>query len=184
MNPKELLPDSFTGLEKDENRSSKPEPLYIPPPAKSLYKPLCIETTFSVGIHNTLAETAVNPADQFLSIALTPFSPTAIAVSPFPSSITQVTTPPITQTTMMLAQWVAAQATITTTTSADNKGNLKGKQPLIFNGTRSKTDNFWWAFKIYHILNKESNTIKSSFDYAVLAISFIAGLNVNDWAEH
>lgn len=82
----------------------------------------------------------------------------------------------------MSAQPVATQATITT--PVDDKGSLRGKQPPIFDGTRSKANNFWRAFKIYHILNKETNTIKSPFNRAALAISFISGPNVDDWAEH
>jgi hypothetical protein len=45
-------------------------------------------------------------------------------------------------------------------------------------------DNFWRAFKIYHILNKESDTIKRPFNRTALALSFIAGPNVDDWSKH
>ena len=82
----------------------------------------------------------------------------------------------------MSAQPVTAQATITT--PVDDKTNLRGKQPPTFDGTRSKADNFWRAFKIYRILNKETNTIKNPFHRTALAISFITGPNVDDWAEH
>ena len=82
----------------------------------------------------------------------------------------------------MSAQPVTAQATITT--PVDDKTNLRGKQPPTFDGTRSKADNFWRAFKIYQILNKETNTIKNPFHRTALAISFITGPNVDDWAEH
>ena len=75
-----------------------------------------------------------------------------------------------------------AQATVTTL--VDDKSSLRGKQPPVFDGTRLKADNFWRAFKIYRILNKDTNTIKSPFNRAALAISFIAGPNVDDWAEH
>jgi hypothetical protein len=77
---------------------------------------------------------------------------------------------------------VTAQATITT--PVDDKTNLRGKQPSTFDGTRSKADNFWRAFKIYRILNKETNTIKNPFHQTALAISFITGPNVDDWAEN
>ena len=77
---------------------------------------------------------------------------------------------------------VTAQATINT--PVDDKTNLRGKQPPTFDGTRSKANNFWRAFKIYRILNKETSTIKNPFHRTALAISFIAGPNVDDWAEH
>jgi hypothetical protein len=79
---------------------------------------------------------------------------------------------------------IAAQSTIVATTPADDKGSLKGKQPPVFNGTRAKADNFWRAFKIYRILNKESDAIKKPFNRTALALSFIAGPNVDDWSEH
>jgi hypothetical protein len=79
---------------------------------------------------------------------------------------------------------ITAQSTIVAATPADNKGSLKGKQPPVFNGTRAKADNFWRAFKIYRILNKESNAIKKPFNQMALALSFIAGPNVDDWSEH
>ena len=82
----------------------------------------------------------------------------------------------------MSAQPVTAQATITT--PVDDKTNLRGKQPPVFDGTRSKANNFWRAFKIYRILNKETNTIKNPFHWTAIAISFIARPNVDDWAEH
>ena len=70
------------------------------------------------------------------------------------------------------------------TTPANDKSSLWGKQPPVFDETRLKADNFWRAFKIYCILNKDTNTIKSPFNRAALAISFIAGPNVNNWAKH
>jgi hypothetical protein len=82
----------------------------------------------------------------------------------------------------MSAQPVTAQTTITT--PVDDKSSLRGKQPPVFDETRSKANNFWRAFKIYCILNKDINTIKSPFNRAALAISFIAGPNIDDWAEH
>ena len=82
----------------------------------------------------------------------------------------------------MSTQPVTAQATVTTL--VDDKASLWGKQPPMFDGMRSKADNFWMAFKIYRILNKETNTIKNPFHQTTLAISFIAGPNVDNWAEH
>ena len=82
----------------------------------------------------------------------------------------------------MSTQPVTAQATITT--PVDDKASLRGKQPPVFDRMRSKADNFWRAFKIYHILNKETNTIKSPFHQTALAISFITGPNMDDWAKH
>jgi hypothetical protein len=83
-----------------------------------------------------------------------------------------------------MATLIAAQSTVVATMPADDKGSLKGKQPPTFDGTRAKADNFWRAFKIYRILNKESDVIKKPFNRTALALLFIAGPNVDDWSKH
>ena len=114
---------------------------------------------------------------------IAPQPQTTIPVSPNLPAIPVSVAPQIqVQTTTMSTQPVTAQATITT--PANNKTNLWGKQPPVFDGTRSKADNFWRAFKIYRILNKETNTIKNPFHRTALAILFIVGPNVDDWAKH
>ena len=146
--------------------------------------------TFSEGIHSLLKGTTLNLTQQSSLITReSPQSPSTTSVPQnlpiisFPSVIQPPITPPVqVQTTIMSTQPITAQATVTT--PIDDKSSLRGKQPPVFNGTRLKADNFWRAFKIYHILNKDTNTIKSPFNRTALAISFIAGPNVDDWAEH
>ena len=149
---KKLLPDGFGGLRRGQPPADEPGPSNIPPPAQILGEPLQAGTIFTQGIHSALQGITTTPTSQSSPIQL---NPPAITV-PVPSQI-QV------QTTTMSASVppVAAQATITT--SVDDKTNLRGKQPPTFDGTRSKADNFWRAFKIYRILNKETNTIKNPF---------------------
>ena len=170
---KELLPDGFGGLRRGQPPTDEPGPSNIPPPAQILGEPLQAGTVFTQGIHSAFQGITTIPTAQ--SSPLQP-NPPAIVVSA-PSQI-------LGQTTTMSASVppVTAQATITT--PADDKTNLRGKQPPTFDGTRSKADNFWRAFKIYRILNKETNTIKNPFHRTALAISFITGPNVDDWAEH
>ena len=167
---KELLPDNFGGLRRGQPPRNEPGPSTIPPPIPILGEPLQAGTTFIQGIQSTLLGTITNPS--LLSSPVTPQLPPQIQVTPASQ----------TQNPIMSAQPVTAQATITT--PVDDKTNLRGKQPPTFDGTRSKADNFWRAFKIYRILNKETNTIKSPFHRTALAISFITGPNVDDWAEH
>ena len=64
-----------------------------------------------------------------------------------PVQVQPVSIPAQVQVTTMSTQPVTAQATITT--PVNDKTNLRGKQPPTFDGTRSKADNFWRAFKIY-----------------------------------
>ena len=161
---KELLPDEFRGLRRGQPPRDEPGPSTIPPPAPLLGEPLQAGTTFIQGIHSVISGTAINPAT--LSSPITPRSAPQIQVTPTPQiQIPTMSAPPVT-----------AQATITT--PVDDKTNLRGKQPPTFDGTRSKADNFWRAFKIYRILNKETNTIKNPFHRTALAISFITGPNV------
>ena len=126
----------------------------------------------------------LNIAQQSSPVTVGPPQPQiTIPVPPNPPTTLTPAAPQIqVQATTMSAQPVTAQATITT--PVDDKTNLRGKQPPVFDGMRSKADNFWRAFKIYCILNKETNTIKSPFHRTTLAISFITRPNVDDWAEH
>ena len=148
INPKELLPKGYGGLQRGEPPANKPGPSTIPPPVQPIGEPLQAGTTFSQGVHSLPQGTTNNPT--------TISSPIATLPPPL-----QNQPPPVlpVQTVAMSTQPVTAQATITT--PVNDKANLRGKQPLTFNGTRSKTDNFWRAFKIYCILNQETNTIKN-----------------------
>ena len=177
-NLKEFLPEGYEGLHRGEPPADKPGPSTIPPPIQPLGEPLQAGTTFTEGIHSLLQGTTTNPTSQSSPIAIQTTIPTPpLAQVPIvPPIQAQVTTMSAT------APPVTAQATITT--PVDDKTNLRGKQPPTFNGTRSKADNFWRAFKIYRILNKETNTIKNPFHRTALAISFITGPNVDDWAEN
>ena len=177
-NPKELLPEGYGGLHRGEPPANEPGPSTIPPPIQPLGEPLQAGTTFTEGIHSLLQGTTTNPTSQS--------SPITIQTTiPVPPLVQTPVAPPIqTQVTTMSATAppVTAQATITT--PVDDKTNLRGKQPPTFDRTRSKADNFWRAFKIYRILNKETNMIKNPFHRTALAILFITGPNVDDWAEN
>ena len=170
---KELLPNGFGGLRRGQPLETEPGPSNIPPPVQPLGEPLQAGTTFTQGIHSVLHGTISNPT--LLSSPITPSNPPIIST---PTILQTAQTQAIT----MSAPPVTAQATITA--PVDDKTNLRGKQPPTFDGTRSKADNFWRAFTIYRILNKETNTIKNPFHRTALAISFITGPNVDDWAEH
>ena len=178
-NPKELLPEGYGGLQRGQPPADKPGPSNIPPPVQPLGEPLQAGTIFSEGIHSILHRITSNPTS--LSSPVTP--QVTISTPPNPLVVSAPVAPPIqVQATTMSAQPVTAQATITT--PVDDKTSLQGIQPPVFDGMRSKANNFWRAFKIYHILNKETNTIKNPFHQTALAISFIAGPNVDNWAEH
>jgi hypothetical protein len=162
-NPSELLPPGYRGLQRGEPLADEPGPSTIPPPIQPLAEPLQAGTVFTEGIHSLLKGTTLNIAGQ--SSPIMGGSPQPQITTPAPPNppITPISVaPPIqAQATTMSAQPVTAQATITT--PVDDKTNLQGKQPPVFDGTRSKADNFWRAFKIYRILNKETNTIKNPF---------------------
>jgi hypothetical protein len=137
--PGDILPEGFEGLGHEDHSSG---PSHIPPPIEPIHEPLRTGTTFHSGILDTLAGTAVNPAEQPSPILTNPFSPTS-----FTPPVQSIPTPPIQVSSMSATTPIAAQSTIVAATSADKKGSLKGKQPPTFDGTRAKADNFWWAFK-------------------------------------
>jgi hypothetical protein len=70
------------------------------------------------------------------------------------------------------------------TAGGGTNGGMRGNAPTIFTGDRSKSDEFLREFKIYHMVNSQNNAMLVPLDRIGLAISFIRGLNVNDWVEN
>ena len=176
---KELLPDRFGGLRRGQPPADEPGPSNIPPPTQPLREPLQAGTIFTEGIHSVLHRITSNPTLSSSPITPQPTFPASHnpIVIPVPPQVQ-------TQATTMSAAALPVTAQATITTPVDDKTSLRGKQPPTFDGTRSKADNFWRAFKIYWILNKKTTMIKNPFHRTALAISFIAGPNIDDWAEH
>jgi len=63
------------------------------------------------------------------------------------------------------------------------KGSLKGSPPTKFNGDRKMAKKFLNDFKTYKFLNRKNETMKVPGNCIALALTFIKGEHVQDWAH-
>ncbi len=63
------------------------------------------------------------------------------------------------------------------------KGSLKGSPPTKFDGDRKMAKKFLNDFKTYKFLNQKNETMKILANCVALALTFIKGEHVQDWAH-
>ncbi len=63
------------------------------------------------------------------------------------------------------------------------KGSLKGSPPTKFDGDRKMAKKFLNNFKTYKFLNRKNETMKVPANHVALALTFIKGEHVQDWAH-
>ncbi len=64
-----------------------------------------------------------------------------------------------------------------------SKGGLKGSPPAKFNGDRKAAKQFINDFRAYRFLNRKNETMKVAANQVALALTFIKGEQVQDWAN-
>ena len=72
---------------------------------------------------------------------------------------------------------------VTTTTPVQNappNGGMRGVPPTIFDGTRSKADNFWGQFHRFKLVNRTHEAMKVPFDRVLMALTYMRGPLIND----
>ena len=75
---------------------------------------------------------------------------------------------------------------VTTTTPAQNApsaGGMRRVPPTIFDGTRSKADDFWGQFWRFKLVNCTHDTMKIPFDRVLTALTYMRGPLINDWVD-
>ena len=75
---------------------------------------------------------------------------------------------------------------VTTTTPAPNapsNGGMRGVPPSIFDGTRSKADDFMGQFRRFKLVNRSHETMKIPFDRVLAALTYMRGPLINDWVD-
>ena len=75
---------------------------------------------------------------------------------------------------------------VTTTTPAQNAPSnrgMRGVPPTIFDGTRSKADNFWGQFRRFKLVNRAHEAMKVPFDRVLTALTYMQGPPINDWVD-
>ena len=63
------------------------------------------------------------------------------------------------------------------------KGSLKGSPPTKFDGDRKMAKKFLNNFRMYKFLNRKNETMRIPANCIVLALTFIKGEHVQDWAH-
>ena len=61
-------------------------------------------------------------------------------------------------------------------------GSLKGMVRTIFDGNRKNMKQFTQEFMIYQMINQDSPTMRNAYTRTALALSFMRGPAINDWA--
>ena len=75
---------------------------------------------------------------------------------------------------------------VTTTTPAQNvpsNGGMRGVPPTIFDGTRSRADDFVGQFRRFKMVNRTHEAMKTPYDRVLTALTYIRGPLINDWVE-
>ena len=75
---------------------------------------------------------------------------------------------------------------VTTTTPAQNipsNGGMRGVPPTIFDGTRSKADDFMGQFRRFKMVNRTHEAMKVPYDRVLTALTYMRGPLINDWID-
>ena len=75
---------------------------------------------------------------------------------------------------------------VTTTTPAQNPpsaGGMRGVPPTIFDGTRSRADDFMGQFRWFKMVNRTHEAMKIPYDRVLTALTYMRGPLTNDWID-
>ena len=75
---------------------------------------------------------------------------------------------------------------VTTTTPVQNppsNGGMRGVPPTIFDGTRSKADDFWGQFQRFKLVNRAHDAMRVPFDRVLTTLMYMRGPLINDWVD-
>ena len=75
---------------------------------------------------------------------------------------------------------------VTTTAPVQNppsNGGLHGVPPTMFDGTRSKADDFWGEFRRFKMVNRKHEAMKVPYDRILTALTYMRRTLINDWVD-
>ena len=75
---------------------------------------------------------------------------------------------------------------VTTTAPAPiipTNGGMRGVPPTIFDGTRSKADDFMGQFRRFKMVNRTHEAMKVPYDRVLTALTYMRGPLINDWID-
>ena len=83
-------------------------------------------------------------------------------------------------------QQEAMSVNVTTTVPAQNppsSGGMRGVPPTIFDGTRSRADDFMGQFRRFKMVNRTHEAMKVPYDRVLTALTYMRGPLINDWID-
>ena len=83
-------------------------------------------------------------------------------------------------------QQEAMSVNITTATPAQNlpsNGGMRGVPPTIFDGTRTRADDFMGQFRRFKMVNRNHEAMKVPYDRVLTALTYMRGPLINDWID-
>ena len=80
-------------------------------------------------------------------------------------------------------QLPAIQTTTTPVQNPPSNGGMRGVPPTIFDGTRSKADDFWGQFRRFKLVNRTHDAMKVPFDRVLTALTYMRGPLINNWVD-
>ena len=60
---------------------------------------------------------------------------------------------------------------------------LSGKEPVVFDGDRTKAKAFLLEWAIYVLLNEDQEIMQQAFSRAMLFLTYVKGPNVQEWVS-
>ena len=64
-----------------------------------------------------------------------------------------------------------------------SNGGMRGVPPTIFDGTRSKADDFMGQFRRFKMVNRNHKAMKVPYDRVLTALTYMRGPLINDWID-
>ena len=69
------------------------------------------------------------------------------------------------------------------TQNTPSNGGMQGVPPTIFDGTRSKADDFMGQFRRFKMVNRNHEAMKVPYDRVLTALTYMQGPLINDWID-
>ena len=64
-----------------------------------------------------------------------------------------------------------------------SNGGMRGVPPTMFDGTRSKAEDFWGQFRQFKMVNRSHEAMKVPYDRILTALTYMHGPLINDWVD-
>ena len=118
-----------------------------------------------------------------------PFEEAVVAPGPLDEVLAEALGPIVTlQGSLPLdpPQQETMSVNVTTTAPAQNppsNGGMRGVPPTIFDGTRSRADDFMGQFRRFKMVNRTHEAMKVPYDRVLTALTYMRGPLINDWID-